>query len=519
MIPVYLLYDEIIKDYYIKANIGVKMNDKEILYQSLVEIKKLITNKELSPVELTKMALERIEETNDKTNAFLNVYPEMAINDAKKVEQKIINGEPLGLMAGIPTSIKDLEPVKDMITTRGSLLTKDAVSDKDQIGVERIKQHDGIILGKTNVPESGSSGTTENKLGDDCRNPWNLDHTAGGSSGGTGASVASGVTPVAQGSDGGGSIRIPSSFCGIYGIKGTQGRIPRRHAGLSSWHPVNFSCMGPMSRYVIDSAIMMQVMAGPHPEAEPGTIQAAPPDFISNIEKGISGKKIAWSQDFGCRPIHPDVKTNTQRAVKVFEELGAKVEPFDFTFNLDDLEEPIMKVLGFASRYASGGDELLKKDPDAFMPHVYNTILRGKEVRSDDYVRALARLYEYRAYVESIFEEYDFITAPTMAIPANKINERAFFENGEVVSLPWNDEIKFQANDLDFSSWNYVYHAMTSLFNWSGNPAATLPCGFSTDGLPIGLQIVGKKENEVGVLQASRAYEIARPWHENKPNI
>jgi aspartyl-tRNA(Asn)/glutamyl-tRNA(Gln) amidotransferase subunit A len=324
---------------------------------------------------------------------------------------------------------------------------------------------------------------------------------------------------VAQGSDGGGSIRIPSSFCGIYGIKGTQGRIPRRHAGLSSWHPVNFSCMGPMSRYVIDSAIMMQVMAGPHPEAEPGTIQAAPPDFISNIEKGISGKKIAWSQDFGCRPMHPDVKTNTQNAVKVFEELGAKVEPFDFTFNLDDLEEPIMKVLGFASRYASGGDELLKKDPDAFMPHVYNTILRGKEVRSDDYVRALARLYEYRAYVESIFEEYDFISAPTMAIPANKINERAFFENGKVVSLPWNDEIKFQSNDLDFSSWNYVYHAMTSLFNWSGNPAATLPCGFSTDGLPIGLQIVGKKENEVGVLQASRAFEIARPWHENKPNI
>ena len=397
MILVYMLYDETIKNYYIKSNIGAKMNDKEILYQSLVEIKKLITNKELSPVELTEMALERIEETNDKTNAFLNVYPEMAINDAKKVEQKIINGESLGLMAGIPTSIKDLEPVKDMITTKGSLPSKDEISDIDQIGVERIKEHDGIILGKTNVPEAGSSGTTENKLGDDCRNPWNLNHTAGGSSGGTGASVASGVTPVAQGSDGGGSIRIPSSFCGIYGIKGTQGRIPRRHAGPSSWHPVNFSCMGPMSRYVIDSAIMMQVMAGPHSDAESGTIQTTPPDFISNLEAGISGKKIAWSLDFGCRPIHPDVKSNTENAVKIFEDLGAKVESFDFTFNLDDLEEPIMKVLGFASRYAGGGEDILKKDPDAFMPHVFNTYLRGKEVRADDYVRALAKLYEYRA--------------------------------------------------------------------------------------------------------------------------
>ena len=387
MILVYMLYDETIKNYYIKSNIGAKMNDKEILYQSLVEIKKLITNKELSPVELTEMALERIEETNDKTNAFLNVYPEMAINDAKKVEQKIINGESLGLMAGIPTSIKDLEPVKDMITTKGSLPSKDEISDIDQIGVERIKEHDGIILGKTNVPEAGSSGTTENKLGDDCRNPWNLNHTAGGSSGGTGASVASGVTPVAQGSDGGGSIRIPSSFCGIYGIKGTQGRIPRRHAGPSSWHPVNFSCMGPMSRYVIDSAIMMQVMAGPHSDAESGTIQTTPPDFISNLEAGISGKRIAWSLDFGCRPIHPDVKSNTENAVKIFEDLGAKVESFDFTFNLDDLEEPIMKVLGFASRYAGGGEDILKKDPDAFMPHVFNTYLRGKEVRADDYVR------------------------------------------------------------------------------------------------------------------------------------
>ena len=346
-----------------------------------------------------------------------------------------------------------------------------------------------------------------------------MNHTAGGSSGGTGASVASGVTPVAQGSDGGGSIRIPSSFCGIYGIKGTQGRIPRRHAGPSSWHPVNFSCMGPMSRYVIDSAIMMQVMAGPHSDAESGTIQTTPPDFISNLEAGISGKKIAWSLDFGCRPIHPDVKSNTENAVKIFEDLGAKVESFDFTFNLDDLEEPIMKVLGFASRYAGGGEDILKKDPDAFMPHVFNTYLRGKEVRADDYVRALAKLNEYRAYVESIFEEYDFISAPTMAIPANKINERAFFENGKVIFKEWNDEIKFHSNDHDFSTWNYVYHAMTSLFNWSGNPAATLPAGFSKDGLPTGLQIIGKKENEVGVLQASRAYEIANPWHDFKPSI
>ena len=244
------------------------MSNSDILYSSVTEIKKLLSNKEISALELTQFSLERIKETNNKTNAFLYVATDTAIEDAKNIDKKIAKGEDTGPLGGIPTSIKDLEAVKGMPQTNGSLFYKDNIADYDQLGIERIKNAGGIILGKTNTPEFGLCATTDNRLGDDCRNPWDLTCTSGGSSGGAGAAVASGVHPLAQGSDGGGSIRMPSGLCGIYGIKGTQGRIPRKHAGLQSWNPVNFSCMGPMSWYVKDSAIMLQVMSGSHPEAE-----------------------------------------------------------------------------------------------------------------------------------------------------------------------------------------------------------------------------------------------------------
>ena len=289
------------------------MNTKEILYESIIEIKKLLSKKEISALELTKLSLERIEETNNKTNAFLYVAENEALEDAKKIDKKLADGENIGPLGGIPTSIKDLEAVKGMPLTNGSLFYKDNIADFDQLGIERIKNAGGIILGKTNTPEFGLCATTDNRLGDDCRNPWDLNCTSGGSSGGAGAAIASGVHPIGQGSDGGGSVRIPSGLCGIYGIKGTQGRIPRYHSGLQSWNPINFSCIGPMSWYVKDSAIMLQVMSGPHPKAESTAIQTTPPDFLKDIENGISGKKIGWSADLGSINVDPDLgipKTN-----------------------------------------------------------------------------------------------------------------------------------------------------------------------------------------------------------------
>ena len=484
----------------------------EILFKSAIELRELICSKKISPVDITYLTLERIEEINPKTNAFLTVTADSAIEKAKEVEKKILNREPVGLLAGIPTSIKDLEPMKGVRQTKGSFVFKDFIADIDQIAVERIKNEDGIILGKTNTPEFGHSGTTENKLGDHCRNPWNLEYVAGGSSGGTGSSVASGITPVAQGSDGGGSIRIPAAFCGIYGIKATQGRVPRRNISNLSWHPVNYSSMGPISRYVTDSALFLQVLSGPHPESEFGTLTNSPPDFLIDIEKGVSGKLIGWSPDLGSRIVDDEVKDITENAVKTFEDLGANVEMLNFDIDLDELEHPLHNVLSFALTYATNG-YLLEENSDFLMHYVRNTIEKGKNISADEYLESLTKLYEFRSKIERIFDRYDFISTPTMAMPAFKCNQRPFFEN---------EKIKFKDLDdgyYDYSNWNIQLTQFTALFNWSGNPAAALPCGFSSSGLPVSLQIVGRKEDEVGVLQASRAFEKAKPWHDNHPKL
>ena len=493
------------------------MSDSNLLNKSAVELKNLIQNKKISSIELTKLALEKIEETNHITNAFLTITHDLAINSAKLVDEKIAKGDPVGLLGGVPTSIKDLEPVKGYRTTKGSLFLENSVSEIDQLGVERIKNEDGVILGKTNVPEFGASGGTENKLGDDCRNPWNLEHTPGGSSGGTAAAVASGVHPFGQGSDGGGSIRIPSSFSGIYGIKGTQGRVPRRHASRMSWHPVNYSCMGPMSWYVKDSALLLQAMSGPHPEAEPGTIATPAPDFLKNIDDGIKGKKIAWSSNLNCRSVDPEVIKVNKQAMNIFEKHGAIVEDLEFNIDLNEYEE-LDSVLSIALNYANN-KSYYEQDPSKLMPHVRNTIERGKLITSEQYIQALTKLYELRDYISSLFINYDFIATPTSAFTANRCDEKHIVENGKLKIVKITREDKFIENDLDYSSWNFACKQFTALFNWSGNPGASIPSGFTKYNMPVGLQIIGAKENEVGVLQASRVFELEKPWQNKRPII
>ncbi len=494
------------------------MNTKENLYETIIEIKKLLSKKEISALELTKSSLERIEETNNKTNAFLYIAENEALEDAKKIDKKLADGENIGPLGGIPTSIKDLEAVKGMPLTNGSLFYKDNIADFDQLGIERIKNAGGIILGKTNTPEFGLCATTDNRLGDDCRNPWDLNCTSGGSSGGAGAAIASGVHPIGQGSDGGGSVRIPSGLCGIYGIKGTQGRIPRYHSGLQSWNPINFSCIGPMSWYVKDSAIMLQVMSGPHPKAESTAIQTTPPDFLKDIENGISGKKIGWSVDLGSINVDPEVKSVTQDAVKIFEDLGASIEPFEFKYNIRELGETIGPILG-ALGYNKNGP-LLEENPEKLMNYTRKLLEIVKNWEGPVYMNSISELYKFRNYMESLFEQYDFLATPTMAVPAHecgnppqKVDGVEQFDFGFRSMWP-----SYGENDNpSHKNGAGLLAQFTAIFNWSGNPAATLPCGFSSKGLPISLQIAGAKEDEVGVLQASRAFEIAKPWHDKKP--
>lgn len=471
--------------------------DQALAFTPASELRKLIASKKLSPLELTELYLKRIETLNPKLNAFLTVTADLAIEAAREAEAAVLRGDKLGPLHGIPTSIKDLVPTKGIRTTRGSLTLNDWIPDNDDVVVERIKQAGAIILGKTNTPEFGQSGTTENKLGDDCRNPWNPERVAGGSSGGAGSSLAAGLNPIAQGSDGGGSIRIPASFCGVYGIKGTQGRVPRKYNQLMGNLPINFSQIGPMSRTVLDSAIFMNVMAGPHPQ-DPGSALGAPPDFTSQLNKGVTGLRIGWTPDLGSASVDPEVASVTEKAAKVFEDLGATVEPATLRIDVTALHQ-LYRILTNVSHYLSYGSAF-EDHPEMLMDYVYSNIENGKAITGTEYATATSALAQHRNSVAAYFDEFDLLLTPTLAVPAFPCGERPTIIDGK---------------DVDWKG----HYPFTFGFNMSGNPAASVPCGFSHDGLPIGLHIVGGRLDELTVLRASAAFEQVQPWADKLPPI
>jgi len=473
------------------------MEEQELAFTSAYELVKLIALKKISPVEVTEACLHLIEKLNPKLNAFLTVSADKAILAARKAEEAVMRGDVLGPLHGVPTSIKDLVATRGIRTTKGSLAYKSWVPDWDEIVVERLRAAGAIILGKTNTPEFGMSGTTENRLGDDCRNPWDPERTSGGSSGGGAAAVAAGIHPIAQGSDGGGSIRIPSSFCGIYGIKGTQGRVPRKHMGISSMHPINFIQIGPMTRTVKDAAMMLQVMAGSHPNAEHGTIKEPPPDFTADLDRGVKGLRMAWSADLDNAPIDREVQKKTEEAALVFLEMGAMVEPAHLEVDLVNLRKAY-QTLNFVRAYLSYG-HLAPEHEDSLMPDVRDKIDQGRRFSGAEYALALSGLERFRMDMEEFFTTFDILLTPTLAVPAFPCGQQPKIIDGR--ELDENDS----------------FTPFAFLFNMTGNPAANIPCGFSTEGLPIGLHAVGRRFDEVMVLRVSAALEEALPWAHKFP--
>src|SRR5712692_141443 len=296
------------------------MSDTDLAFMPTHELRARIASKQVSPVEVTQVYLRRIEARNPQLNTYLTVTADLALKMAREAEQAVLDGKLLGPLHGVPISIKDLEVTKGIRSTIGSLIFKDTVPEMDSIVVERVRQAGAVILGKTNTPEFGLLGTTENRLGDACRNPWNRERTSGGSSGGAGAAVAAGLCSLATGSDGGGSIRIPSSFCGVYGIKPTQGRVPR-YGGLGRPSIGQFSQSGPMARSVRDAALLLQVLAGPDPR-DASCLPEMPPDFLAGLDYGVRGLRLGWSADFGYAAVDPHVAQVTAQAAQVFASLG-----------------------------------------------------------------------------------------------------------------------------------------------------------------------------------------------------
>ena len=476
------------------------MKDTELAYMSAHQLRRHIVEKDVSPVKVVEATLDRIDRYNEALGAFITVCYDLAMDQAREAEEAVLRGEELGPLHGIPVPIKDLEGVKGIRFTHGSVPGEE-VATTDALCVERVRAAGGIIIGKTNTPEYGYAGTTENRVYGSCRNPWNPERTSGGSSGGSAAAVAAGLTAMAQGSDGGGSVRIPSSFTGIYGIKATQGRIPRRHVDAQSWSPINNSSVGPMTRTVRDAATLMRCLAGPSSEAEYGTLDERPPDYEAAIGRGVRGLKIALSVDLGGSAVDRQVVEKVQSAAQFFEEQGAAVEEFDF--KADDPEEQFRTFFNFfcARGYVAYGalaDEAESRD--RLTDYFRQCLEHGRSLSAADFISALNKIGRYRSYVSAFFDRYDLLLTPTTAVSAFPIGQPPVEIDGRPCPHP-----------------NWDFFPFTHLFNLTGNPAASVPCGFSEDGLPIGLQIVGRLGDEERIIAASAAFEEGRPWAGKQP--
>jgi aspartyl-tRNA(Asn)/glutamyl-tRNA(Gln) amidotransferase subunit A len=469
---------------------------------SAVELAKRVRNKEISPVEVAEASIARREKLDSILHAYCVPTPDLMRQQAKAVEKKIMNGEAVGPTAGVPVGIKDLVMMKDYPTVSGSMAYKDYVSDQDDVVVERLKASDSLIHGKTNVPEFGYSGVGHNPVFETTRNPWNTDLTPGGSSAGSVVSTITGMTPYAIASDGGGSIRIPSSLTGTYGLKASMGRVPlwpgtkdERYPGVSSWE--NLEHIGPVSRTVEDAALMMSVIgSGPDPR-DRHSLPGPEFDWLDCVKGDIKGLRVAYSSDWGYAAVDPQVRKAVGAAVKVFEsDLGCTVEEAH-----PGWENPgaAFWPLVMAESDLTGLRKMVKKHGHEMTPHLVELIMRpwtAEEFTDAQMTRKAVNNMMWR-----FMQDYELLLTPTLAVPAFAVHMQGPEKIENRISGP-----------LDWLSFTFP-------LNFTGQPAASIPAGFTDDGLPVGLQIIGRHLDDPTVLRASACFEAAHPWADKQPPI
>ncbi|GGG03957.1 amidase [Paenibacillus abyssi] len=464
---------------------------REFAFKSALELRNGLLKKEFSAVEVVSASIEAMERTEPVLNAFVTRTPELALEAARACDMAQANNEPLGPLHGLPISIKDLIPVGGVRHTSGSLITKDNIAEFDAPVVERLRKAGACIIGKTTTSEFGCKAVGDSPLTGITRNPWNTGKTTGGSSAGAAASVAAGVTPFAIGTDGGGSARIPASFCGIFGFKGQFGRAPVYPTAATP----TLAHIGPMARTVRDAALLMGAIAG-FDGRDPGSVSAPIPDFLAACDVPVAGMRIAWSPTLGYGRTLPEVAEITEAAAKAFQALGCQVEQVDDIFDKDPVE------LMQAEYYAGVGTRLnnyLVNSRERFDPAVAGSLDHAMEQRIDDYYNKVFARYALRERLRRFFEQYDLILCPTLPVAA--------FDTGlnHPPELP----------ERDMVSWvSYTYP-----FNLTGQPAASIPCGFTKEGLPVGLQIVGRTNCETDVFRAASAFEAIQPWSQHQPQL
>lgn len=466
------------------------MHADDLAFMPASDLSAAIRAKRVSPVEVVEAVLERIERFNPRLNAYCTVTAESARREAVAAEAAVMRGDGLGPLHGVPVSVKDLVITRGVRTTFGSRIYENNVPQEDAPLVERLKAAGAILVGKTTTPEFGWKGVTDSPLLGITRNPWNLERTPGGSSGGAAAAVAAGLAPLAVGTDGGGSIRIPGSFSGVFGLKPTYGLIPVYPASATG----TLSHAGPMTRTVRDAALMLQVMAGPD-DRDPLSFPSGGMDFVAGLDGGIQGLRVAWSPTLGYAVVDPEVRPVTEIAAKRFSSLGCQVEEVGRVF---DDPDPIWAPLFYAG-IAARLDDSLGEWRDRMDPGLVQIVEEGRRISAVQFAKATFARATFTEAVRKFFAKYDLLLTPTLAVP------------------PFAAGLEQPPNRLAGSRLAWV--AFTYPFNLTGQPAATLPCGFMQDGLPIGLQIVGRRLADATVLRAAAAYEAAAPWAEQRPAL
>ncbi len=467
------------------------MSHNEIVWSSALELATRIRQKEISPVEVMSATLAHIDAVNPPLNAFCLLAPEQARAAARDAEVAVMKGEPLGPLHGVPVSIKDVIFTRGLRTTGGSRLLADLVPEQDSVPVGRLKAAGAIVIGKTTTSEFGHKAITTSPIFGVTRNPWDPTRTPGGSSGGAAAAVASGCGPIALGTDGGGSVRLPASFCGLVGFKPSYGRVPE-FPKLPGWEHVGH--LGPLTRTVRDAALVLDVIAGSD-DRDPTSIPAESGSYVDACARDIRGLHVAWSADLGYARVDPVVQALCENAAAEFENLGCHVEVVNPLW--ENLEEPFITMVA-AQMHAAWGDQVADRESDVD-PTFARFVARGATVTAREYLRARARMAEFWQEALQFLQRFDLLVTPTVAV-------LPFAADGKPPR-------EIDGQDVSVLGWM----PFTYPFNVTGQPAASVPAGWTAEKLPVGVQIVGQRHADATVFAACAALEAAMPWSDRRP--
>jgi amidase len=478
----------------LKGGLDAQAADSSICFMSTIEMARLIRAKKLSAREALAAHLKQIERVNPKVNAIVTLVAEMAADAAAKADEMQAHNETLGPLHGLPVAHKDLLETRGIRTTFGSPLFKDYVPTEDDIVVERMRRAGAIIIGKTNTPEFGAGSQTFNKVFGATRNPYDLTKTCGGSSGGAAVSLACGFAPVVSGSDTGGSLRNPAAFCNVAGFRPSIGRVPNPKAAFA-WSTLSTSgCLG---RSFVDLAYTLSTIAGLDPRAplsinEPGELFARP------LDRSFKGVRVAWFKDLGGVPFDPRVRTVVDGHRKTFESLGCIVEQAEPDFASAEIAFRVLRALSSANAYGAQ----LHDHPDAFKDTLKGEIEEGQRLTGMDVARAETAHGQLWRGFQSFLEKYEYFVLPTTQLPPFDVDTPYPTEIAGVKFTSYIDWMK--------SCW-YI--------SATGNPAASVPGGFTSEGLPVGVQIVGRNKEDFSVLQMAHAFEQATGFGKKRPGI